>query len=318
MGKLIRFINQGIKHFFIIDGEYLGDGSNQFENRLPDSFTDSQLVAVLSHLPEEFTYGLVVYETFHGREYVVLECHEGRVCDLCSEVGGLALTQSEQPLALLEDDLLRPAPGVNPVCLEESQREVCREQSAPWTSFAATDEEQADMGVCKDDIGTDVPALELAAVLLLAPFVQFLDNGRSGEVFAFKAILGLTFFPDLYHADVVASDMTGADEAYYLGAGKPAVCQHVTEMNLVLDGSADHLNGEVNLAHGILIKTPLYGSVLIPFRGVSSGEFLLAHSIVALLALLTEDGKVEQHLADTVGNVEEEGLEAEDAAVFKM
>ena len=103
MGKLIRFINQGIKHFFIIDGEYLGDGSNQFENRLPDSFTDSQLVAVLSHLPEEFAYGLVVHETFHGREYVVLECHEGRACYLRSEVGRLALAKAEQSLTLLEE-----------------------------------------------------------------------------------------------------------------------------------------------------------------------------------------------------------------------
>lgn len=38
MGKFIRFINQGIKHFFIIDGEYLGDGCNEFKNRLPDSY----------------------------------------------------------------------------------------------------------------------------------------------------------------------------------------------------------------------------------------------------------------------------------------
>ena len=104
MGKFIRFINQGIKHFFIIDGEYLSDGCNEFKNRLPDSFTDSQLVAVKS------------------------------------------------------------------------------------------------------------------------------------------------------------------------------------QMNLVLDGSADHLNGEVNLAHRILIKTPLYGSVLIPFRGVSSGEFLLTHAVITLPA----------------------------------
>ena len=193
MGKLIRFINQGIKHFFIIDGEYFGDGSNQFENRLPDSFTDSQLVAVLSHLPEEFTYGLVVYETFHGREYVVLECHDGRACNLRSEVGRLALAKAEQSLTLLEDDLLRPSSGVNLVCLEESQREVCREQSVPRASLAATDEEQADLGVCKDDIGTDVPALELAAVLLLAPFVQLLDNGRSCEVLTFEAVLGLAF-----------------------------------------------------------------------------------------------------------------------------
>ena len=250
MGKLIRFINQGIKDFFIIDGENLGDGCDEFKNRQPDSFTDSQFVAVLIGLSEEFAYGLVVHETLHGREYVVLECHEGRACYLRSEVGRLALAKAEQSLTLLEDDLLRPASGVNSVCLEESQREVCREQSAPRPSLAATDEEQADLGVCKDDIGTDVPALELAAVLL-APFVQFLDNGRSGEVFAFKAILGLTFFPDLYHADVVASDMTGADEAYYLGAGKPAVSQYISEAYLMLDSPANHLYGEVNLAHGI-------------------------------------------------------------------
>lgn len=68
MSKFIGFINQGIKHFFIIDGEYFGDSCNEFKNGLPDSFTDSQLVAVLVHLSEEFAYGLVVHETFHGRE----------------------------------------------------------------------------------------------------------------------------------------------------------------------------------------------------------------------------------------------------------
>ena len=318
MGKLIRFINQGIKHFFIIDGEYLGDGINQFENRLPDSFTDSQLVAVLSHLPEEFAYGLVVHEAFHGREYVVLECHEGRACYLRSEVGRLALAKAEQSLTLLEDDLLRPSSGVNPVCLEESQREVCREQFAPWASPAATDEEQADLGVCKDDIGIDVSALELAAVLLLALFVQLLDYGRSCEVLAFEAVLRLAFFTDLYHADVVTLDMAGADEAHYLGTCKPAVSQHIAEAYLMLDSPANHLYGEVNLAHGILINTPLYGNVLIPFCGVSSGEFLPAHSVVALPAFFPEDGKVEEHLADTVGNAEKKSFEAEDAAVFKM
>ena len=318
MGKFIRFINQGIKHFFIIDGEYLGDGCNEFKNRLPDSFTDSQFVAVLIGLSEEFAYGLVVHEPFHGRENVVLECHEGRTCNLCSEVGGLALTQSEQALALLEDDLQGPASGVNPVCFEETERKVCREQSAPWAPLAATDEEQADLGVRKHDICTHVPAPELAAVLLPAPFVQLLDNGRSCEVLALEAVPGLAFLPDLYHSDIVALDMAGADELDNLGTCEPTVSQYIAEAYLLLDSPSDHLDGEVNLAHGILVKTSLYGNALIPFGGIPSGEFLLAHSIVALLALFTEDGKVEQHLADTVGNAEEEGLEAEDAAVFKM
>ena len=318
MSKFIGFINQDIKHFFIIDGEYLGDGCNEFKNGLPDSFTDSQLVAVLVHLSEEFAYGLVVHETFHDREYVVLECHEGRACYLCGKVGRLALADAEQSLTLLEDDFLRPASGVNSVCLEESQREVSREQSAPWISLAAKDEEQADLGICKDDIGTDVPAFELAAVLLLSPFVQLLDNGRRCEILAFEAVLGLAFFPDLYHAEVVTLDMTGADEAHYLGTCKPAVSQYISEADLVLDSLANHLYGEVNLAHGILINTSLYGNVIIPLYGVSSGESLLAHSIVALTAFFSEDGKVEEHLADTIGNAEKKSLEAEDAAVFKM
>ena len=50
MSKFIRFINQSIKHFFIIDGEVLDDGCNEFKNGLPDSFTDSQFVTVFGSL----------------------------------------------------------------------------------------------------------------------------------------------------------------------------------------------------------------------------------------------------------------------------
>lgn len=103
MSKFIGFINQGIKHFFIIDEEYLGDGCNEFKNGLPDSFTDSQLVAVLGHLSEKFAYGLVVHEMFHGREHVVQECHEGRACYLRGKVGRLALAKADQSLTLLEE-----------------------------------------------------------------------------------------------------------------------------------------------------------------------------------------------------------------------
>ena len=318
MGKLIRFIYQGIKHFFIVDGEYLGDGCNEFKNRLPDSFADSQFVAVLSHLPEEFANSLVVHEALHGREYVVLECHEGRACNLRSKVCRLAFAKPEQSLAFLEDDFLRPASGVNPVCLEETKRKVCRKQSAPWASLAATDEEQADMSVCEDNISTDIPALEFAAVFLLAPLVQLLDNGRGGKVLALETVFGLTFLTDLYHPDIIALDMAGTDETDNPGTCKPAVCQYIAETDFVFDGPANHLDGEINLAHGVLIKTGMDCSVFVPFCGVSFGELLFAHSIVALPAFLSEDGKVEKHLADAIGNAEEESLEAKDAAVLEM
>ncbi len=318
MSKFVRFINQRIHDFFISNGEYFGDGGNQFENRLPDSFADCQLMAVLIGLSEEFANSFVVHESLHGREDVILECHEGRTCNLCGEVGRLAFPQSEQAFAFLKDDLLGPASGVNPVCFEESQREVGREQSAPWPALAATDEEKPDMRVCKDDIGTHVPASELTTILLLTPLVQFLDDGRSCKVLAFKAVPGLALLTDLYHPDIVALDMTGADELDNPGTCEPAVSQHISEAYLMLDSPADHLYGEVNLAHRVLVKAGLDSSVLIPLYAVSFGKFLLAHSIGAFPAFFTQDGKVEQHLADAVSDAEKESLEAEDTAVFKM
>ena len=43
-------------------------------------------------------------------------------------------------------------------------------------------------------------------------------------------------------------------------ACKPTVCQHITETDFVLDSPANHLDGEINLAHGVLIKTSMDGS----------------------------------------------------------
>ena len=318
MSKFIRLVNQGIQDFFISDGEDLGNGCDQFKNGLPYSLAYGQFETVLPRPSEEFTDSLVVHESLHGREDVVLERHEGRTCNLCREVGRLAFPQSEQSLAFLEDDLLGPAPGVNPVCLEESQREVSREQPAPWAALAAANAEEPDMRVCKDDVGTHVPALELAAVLLLASLVLLLDNGRSREILVLETVLGLALLADLYHSDVVALDVTGADELDNLATCEPAVSQHIAEAYLMLDSPADHLYGEVYLVHRILVKAGLDGRVLIPLYAVSSGKFLLAHPIVALPALLAKDAEVEQHLADAVSNAEKEGLEAEDAAVLKM
>lgn len=318
MSKFIRLVNQGIQDFFIIDGEDLGNGCGQFKNGLPYSLAYGQFETVLPRLSEEFTDSLVVHESLHGREDVVLERHEGRTCNLCSEVSRLAFPQSEQSLALLEDDLLGPAPRINPVCLEESQREVSREQSTPRTTLAATNEEEPDMRVCEDYIGTHVPASELTTVLLLTPLVQFLDDGRSRKVLAIKAVLGLALLTDLYHSDVVVLDMAGADELDNLATCEPAVSQHIAEAYPMLDSPADHLYGEVNLAHRVLAEAGMDGSVLIPLYAVSFGKFLLAHPIVALPALLAQDGKIEQHLADAVSDAEEESLEAEDAAVLEM
>lgn len=85
MSKLVRFINKGIHDFFIAGREDSGDGCHQFKNSLPDSFADGQFVAVLIHLSEEFVNSLVVHESFHGRENVIPEHHEGSQRKVCYE-----------------------------------------------------------------------------------------------------------------------------------------------------------------------------------------------------------------------------------------
>ena len=318
MSKLVRFINQSLHDFFITGGEDFGDGCNKFKDRLPDSFADGQLMTVLIRLPEEFPDSLVVHESLHDRENIVLERHEGGACNLRSEVIRLAFAKSEQSFALLEDDLLRPASGVNPICLEESQRKVGCEKSAPWPALAATNEEEPDMRVCKDNVGTHVPASELTTVLLLTPIPQFPDDGRSSKVPSLKAVSGLSFLTNLYHSDVVTFDMAGAYESDYLGTCEPTVSQYIAKAYLMPDSPSYHLYGEVNLAHRVLVKASLDGSILSPLCAVSFGEFLLTHAVVAFPSFLTKDGEVEQHLADTICDAEEESFEAEDAAVFKM
>lgn len=318
MSKLIRFINQGIKHFFILDGENLCDGRHEFKNCHPDLFADSQFMAVTRHLSEEFSDSLVIHETLHGREYIVLKSYEGGACYLCCKVGRLALIKPQQSFTLLEDDLLRPAFGTDFIHFKESQPQVCSKQSVPRTSLAPAYEERAYMDVGKYYICTDVPASELTAVFLLALFGLLPDDSRCREVLTLKAVFGFSLLSYLYHSDIVALDMAGADEAHYLGTGEPAVCQHIAEVNFLRDSSADHLHREIDLVHVVLVKTLLDDSVRFAFCTVSSGEFLLTHPIVTFPAFLPEDGKVEKHLAHAIGNAKEESLEAEDATVFKV
>ena len=85
MSNLVGFVNQGIHDLFICYGEDFCDGCNKFKDRLPDSFADGQFLTALIDLSEEFAYSLIVHETLHGREDVVLERHEGGACNLRSE-----------------------------------------------------------------------------------------------------------------------------------------------------------------------------------------------------------------------------------------
>ena len=133
---------------------------------------------------------------------------------------------------------------------KEVQAKVFSKKSAPRSPLTAANEEHADMGACKDDVGTDIPASELATIFLLTSLVLLPENSRSREVVTLKAVFGLSLLANLYHSNVIAFDMMGVDEAHDLDTCEPTVCQYIAETDLVLDGSANHLDSEVNLAYG--------------------------------------------------------------------
>ena len=54
------------------------------------------------------------------------------------------------------------------------------------------------------------------------------------------------------------------------------------------------------------------------FLGETGVKLLLLQSVVPILAFLTDKGEVEQHLADTVGNADEQPLEAKHHRVCDM
>ena len=235
MNKLVRFINQGIHDFFIAGGEDFGDSSHQFKNRLSDSFVDGKLMAVQIHLSDEFTNSFVVHESLHGREDVILVRHEERTCYLSCEVGILAFAKLQQPLAILEVNFLKPASGVDPVCLEESKRKAGCEQPPLWPALAATNEEETDIRVCKDNVDTHVPASELTTVFLLPPLSQFLDNGKSNKILALKAVFGLALLINLFHSKVASPTLLTRDgEVDQLLAG---IVSNAEEESLEAEGA---------------------------------------------------------------------------------
>lgn len=90
MSNVITSINQGIKLLFVIDGEHIGVGSHESKNRMPDSFTDGQFETARTRLSEEFSHCLVVHESFHEVDDVVLCSHQRCACKLFRKVVQLA------------------------------------------------------------------------------------------------------------------------------------------------------------------------------------------------------------------------------------
>lgn len=301
---------------FIFDIEAQCNLANHLKHYIPDSLSESKFHATLGSILEESAHGLVVREPSGGREQIVLHGRDGSHCDLRGEVPHLVFAQSEVPLTLLKDDFQGPAPGVNPVGLEEVELPVCGNESVPLAPLVTLGEEQADIAACKADVDSDVVAFQTTAEA--ASLLGFVEEGHElvGSVLlAFVCILRLAH---LNHTKIVASDMMGSDEQDDLCTGKPAVGQHIVEMYLALDNTAHHLNHQGNLALVVFLYALGSMGAFRMLLGETHIKLLLLQTVVALLALLPDNGEVEQRLADAVSNADEQALEAEHHRVSDM
>jgi hypothetical protein len=99
--------------------------------------------------------------------------------------------------------------------------------------------------------------------------------------------------------------------------GKPTVCQYIAEFYTAANGSLYHLLGKLDLGHVIFILTPAE-HLAVMFGSTASLEFLGAHAVIAILALLSDQGKVEKHLRHSVGDSHAEAFESEHRLVGEM
>ncbi len=318
MSKFIRLANSHFQHLRVDQSEEVGDGYDRLHDDFPYSLCNGEFKGVFLHLPEQSADGFIIIEPLGKGEDVILQGDDGSMCDLLREVLGLALSHSEQSLALLEDHLLRPSSGVNPVGLEKVKPVVRGDEPAPCSVLGAPYEEHPAADAGEGDVRRNVPAPQLLAVFLRLFLVKVPDEGGCCEVFPPETVLGLSFLADLDAPEIMAFDVAGVNETDDFLACEPAVGKQVLEADAPLDGGSHHVHSKRDLVLVVLGEAFAHGIVLVALGCVSGIKLLLGHPVVLLAALLSNKGEVKQHLGNAVRDAEEESLETEDAPVLEM
>ena len=316
MREFVRPVHEHIKDLFILDIEAFCDFADNLKYHIPDSLSESKFHATLGSIHKKSSNGFVVGEALSSGEDVVLHGRDGSHCYLRGEVPHLVLAQSESSLTLLKDNFQGPAPGVDPVGFEEVEFLVCGKESVPLPSFVTLGEEQTYVAASKGHVDGDMVASQTAAILAtLLRMVEEGDELVGSVLLTFICILRLAH---LDHAKVMASDVSGSDEQDDFCTGKPTVGQHIVEMDLALDNAAYHLYHQGNLALVVFLNPLGSMGVFRMLLGETGIKLFLLQSVVPILAFLTDKGEVKQHLADTVGNADEQPLETEHHRVCDM
>ena len=311
-------IDNSLIDVFIGQSKEFCNRNDQFLHGVPYPFRNGQFQGVLGYVLKELADGFVCVKPLYEGEDVVLQYRQGCSRNLRGEVVGLTFAQPQQSLGFFEHDFQRPPLGINPVRLKELKLHVRGHQSVPCAPLAPLDKEQAHLGFGKNHVRHDVMTTQSPAVLSLALLVKVLDQCRCGMGFPIQKVFCLAVFPHLDHAQIIALDVAGTDEADDILAREPAVSQHIPEPDAFADGTLDHANHQVDLIPRVFIHALLHGIAAVTLFGETPGEFLVGHPELLLLPFLAQQGKIKNHLGRPVRDGKEQGLEAEDAPVLDM
>ena len=214
-------INNRRKQFTGIGRDYLCDFQDGVQYQFPYPVRGGQLESTGSGFTEECSDGIVCLKPFHRAKYVVLHHGQREAGNLRREVHALAPAEVEQLLAIMISHLGSPAGSVRPVCLEETEREVRREQSIPMPVPASLREEQAHGGTCELHVYGAVGAPERPVMLgetLVAEDALMLDMGEhlTDELTPAPALWSVSVIDNQADRLVVPGLSTAADLAQQL------------------------------------------------------------------------------------------------------
>ena len=309
-------INNRRKQFTGIGRDHLCDFQDGVQYQFPYPVRGGQLESIPRCFTEECSDGLVGLKPFHRAKYVVLHHSQREAGNLRREVYALASAEVEQLLAIVISHLGSPAGSVRPVCFEETEREICCEQSVPMPIPASLREEQAYGGTCKLHIDGAVGALQGPIVLGEALLLELLDNLVGRQITPQGVVFGLSQFD---HTNQMTLDVSAGNQANEVCTGKPAVNEQIVESDAALDGVLHHLDGLVNLRHRVLLDAFL-DSLSAMILAVSGFALLVRQSLllVRLAALLAMKREIEKQLAHTIAQKQRQTFVAEDTLMLDM
>jgi len=309
-------INNRRKQFTGISRDRLCDFQYEVQYQFPYPVRSGQFESTSGGFTEESTDGFVGLKPLHRAKYIVLHHGQREAGNLGREVYALALSKVEQLLTIMISHFGSPAHSVRPVCLQETEREICREQSVPMSIPASLQEEQTHGSTSKLHVNSAVGAPQCPVVLGKPLFLELLDNLVGCQVAPLGMVLSLAKFD---HANQVAFDVAAGNQANKVCTGKPAVNEQIVESDATLDGILHHLDGLANLRHRVLFDA-LLDSLSAMVLAISGLTFLVCQSLllVRLASLLAMKREVEEQLAHAIAQEQCQALVAKDGLVLKV